>query len=135
MGAAAGMGKRKVGFVGVGLILTPLLLAATGCGYIESRKQSIAEGSNQRGLEWAQTGEYDKAIWEFGEALKIRPDFADAFNNLGSVLLIQGEADKALWNFDQALKSRPDFVAAEQASEEARTLKAGAATPASVTRP
>ena len=58
MGAAAGMDKRKVGFVGVGLILTPLLLAATGCGYIESRKQSIAEGSNQRGLEWAQNGEY-----------------------------------------------------------------------------
>ena len=110
------MRKRGMWIAGVGLILTPLLLSAAGCGYIESRKQYMAEGSNQRGLEWAKTGEYDKAVWEFDQALKMKPDYADAFNNRGMVLLTKGEADKALWNFDQALKSRPDFVAAEQAS-------------------
>jgi Tfp pilus assembly protein PilF len=81
-------------------------------------------------------GEADKALWNFDQAIKSRPDYAEALNNRGQALSQIGDAEKALWNFDQALKAKPEYVAAQQAREEAHILRSGAVVvPVQATRP
>jgi Flp pilus assembly protein TadD len=44
----------------------------------------------------------------FKKALEIQPDFAEAHNNLGKVLLQKGQVHEALTHFRAALKIQPD---------------------------
>ena len=39
-------------------------------------------------------GELDKAVVAYSKALSIKPDHADAYNNMGNALKDQGELDK-----------------------------------------
>ena len=41
-------------------------------------------------------------------SVQIKPDYAEAHNNLGYVLLQRGEVDKAIVHFQQALQIKPD---------------------------
>src|SRR3989442_1801870 len=51
-----------------------------------------------------------EVLAEFREAVRLRPDFADAHNNIGLVLA-QGNEDKAaIAEFREALRIRPDFA-------------------------
>ena len=43
-------------------------------------------------------------------AVKSRPDYAEAYNNLGSALFSKGQLDEAITQFQKALKSKPDYV-------------------------
>ena len=36
-------------------------------------------------------GDFDEAIYHFREAIRIKPDYAKAYNNLGNALLLQGK--------------------------------------------
>ena len=44
--------------------------------------------------------------------MQIRPDYAEAHNNLGNVLQKQNKLDEAVVNFQQALQLKPDYVEA-----------------------
>jgi len=57
-------------------------------------------------------GKLDDAIFEYHEALRIKPDFAEAHNNLGSCLLKQGQLADAIDQFVQSLKLNPGFAEA-----------------------
>ena len=48
----------------------------------------------------------------FEQAIALRPDFADAHNNLGNVLLSQGKLDEAAARYEHALALRPDYAEA-----------------------
>jgi Flp pilus assembly protein TadD len=50
----------------------------------------------------------------FIKALEIRPDYAEAHNNLGVALARQGRLEEAIARFGEALRLKPDY-------EEART--------------
>jgi tetratricopeptide (TPR) repeat protein len=70
----------------------------------------------------SQTGRFDEAIAECREALKIKPDFAAAHNNLGDALTQskpgggtvpgQNALDEAIGHFRAALQIKPDFMQA-----------------------
>ncbi len=51
----------------------------------------------------------DAAIAEFKEALKINPEFAEAYNNMGLALFNQSRFDEAIEGFKNALRIEPDF--------------------------
>ena len=55
-------------------------------------------------------GEFDAAVECYQRALALRPDFADAQNNLGDVLQNMERFDEAIESFQRALSLRPDFV-------------------------
>jgi len=57
-------------------------------------------------------GDFDSAIEEYTKVLELRPDLAEAYNNLGVAQKRKGELDKAAVSFNQALQRRPDYSAA-----------------------
>jgi tetratricopeptide (TPR) repeat protein len=57
-------------------------------------------------------GNNDKAIANYDQAVKLKPDYAEAYYNRGIAYGSKGEYDRAIADFDQALKLRPDLAGA-----------------------
>jgi len=57
-------------------------------------------------------GKFEEAIAAFNKALLIKPDYADAHNNMGVVLKEQGKLDEAIAAYNKALLIKPDFAEA-----------------------
>jgi len=80
---------------------------------VEQRRQSPAEASAQseytRGVRARVAQDWATAITAFGRAVGLRPDFPEAWNELGFALRNQGRYADALDAYDRALALRPDF--------------------------
>ncbi len=57
-------------------------------------------------------GQVDEAIAHYRKALEIKPDYAEAHNNLGLALAGRGQVDEAIAHFRKALEIEPDYVPA-----------------------
>ena len=78
--------------------------------------------------------EIDEAIRQLQETLRLRPDHAQAHNNLGTAFYQQGRVGEAIQQFQEALKLRPDYVDARRNLEVVLATKASSsATPAATT--
>jgi tetratricopeptide (TPR) repeat protein len=62
---------------------------------------------NHQGFASFERGEFDKAIQDFTNAIRIDPKSADAWYGRGSAFLEKGFPDTALADFDQAIGFRP----------------------------
>jgi predicted O-linked N-acetylglucosamine transferase (SPINDLY family) len=58
-------------------------------------------------------GRLDAAIAAYQSALAIKPDFAEAHNNMGNALKAQRKLDEAIAAYQSALVIKPDFAVAE----------------------
>jgi tetratricopeptide (TPR) repeat protein len=80
---------------------------------VEQRRQSPADTSAQseynRGVRARVAKDWATAITAFRRAVDFRPDFADAWNELGYALRNQGRYADSLDAYDRALALRPDF--------------------------
>ena len=65
---------------------------------------------NNRGEVYYRKGEYDRAIADYDQALRLDPDYAGVYNNRGLAYLNTGEYDRAIANYDQALRLDPEFA-------------------------
>src|SRR5918997_4193721 len=66
-------------------------------------------------LAWIEAdihGNFDAAIAEYKKVVQLRPDFPQAYNNLGVALKRKGALAEAADNFNKALERKPDFGAA-----------------------
>jgi Flp pilus assembly protein TadD len=61
----------------------------------------------------ARQENFDAAIPEFQEVLRLTPDDPDAHHELGVALESKGELESAIAEFNEALRLRPYFVAAD----------------------
>src|ERR1700730_1494241 len=68
--------------------------------------QSLAEIYVDRGIEWDNKREYDRAIADYGEAIRINPNDARALYSLGVVYDAQGKSTEALPLYKRALAIR-----------------------------
>ena len=59
---------------------------------------------------WRKPVRSEDAIAHFEQALRIKPDFADAQNRLGTVLAQAGKFQEAITHFQQALRLNPDYA-------------------------
>ncbi len=55
-----------------------------------------------------ETGHYEEAIASYDQALKLKPDDDEAWNNRGNALAKLQRYEEAIASFDQALKHKPD---------------------------
>ena len=67
---------------------------------------------NGLGVALFSQGNFEAALGECLQALRLRPDFAEAHNNAGIVLHSQGEFAEAMAHYDHALLLQPDFAEA-----------------------
>jgi len=67
---------------------------------------------NRRGIALARQERFAEAAAHFEQALRLRPDFADAHSNLGNTLYAQGHYNRAIACFQEALRLVPDLASA-----------------------
>ena len=86
------------------------VLLAVSCNKanLEQTTPQTAEDYKTRGFEYLNNGDYDSAIEEFTQAIKLNPDDADAYINRGIVCSDNGDYYWAIANFTQAIRLDPN---------------------------
>jgi tetratricopeptide (TPR) repeat protein len=62
---------------------------------------------NYRGVEYACNGQFDLAMHDYDQAIKLWPESALAFNNRGLTYQQMGQLDFAIQDFEQVIKLTP----------------------------
>ena len=73
----------------------------------ELSDDNLAVTITNRGLAYADMGEYDRAIHDYNQAIWIKPDFAAPYNNRGNAYFKKGEYDRAIRDYDEATRLDP----------------------------
>ena len=55
---------------------------------------------------------YEEAVKEYDEAIRIKPDFVDAYLNRGLTKEQSGDLDEAIADYNEAIRLKPDFAEA-----------------------
>jgi tetratricopeptide (TPR) repeat protein len=64
---------------------------------------------NNRANIYADKHDYVRAIEDYSQAIRLRPDYADAYYGRANVYNELGEAEKALADFNAAIGAKPEF--------------------------
>jgi len=72
----------------------------------------LALALNNRGVARRLKGEYDLALQDYNEAIRLNPNSASQFNNRGVIYRIKGEYDQAIADYSKAISLRSDYPAA-----------------------
>jgi tetratricopeptide (TPR) repeat protein len=80
-----------------------LLLAGQGCG------KGRVETAFERGKNALKSQNYELAITNYTEAIRLKPDFAEAYYNRGVSYDNICEWDKAIADFSEVIRLKPDY--------------------------
>src|SRR3974390_1404411 len=83
-----------------------------------------AEQKIARGAKSAMKGQFDRAIADFDEAIRLNPS-ADAFYNRANAYAELGESDRAIADFDKAIRLNPKSAAAIEKRAAVIAIKSG----------
>ena len=64
------------------------------------------------GVALKEQGKLEEAIEAYNKALAIKPDYAEAYNNMGNALKEQGKLEEAIEAYNKALAIKPDYAEA-----------------------
>ena len=64
------------------------------------------------GIALPRANKLEEAIEAYKKALAIKPDYADAYNNMGNALQEQGKLEEAIEAYRKALSIKPDYAEA-----------------------
>jgi Flp pilus assembly protein TadD len=64
------------------------------------------------GVALVRKGQFDEAIGQYQEALRLSPDWADAHYDLGIAFYNKGQVDEAIHQYQEALRLKPDYALA-----------------------
>ena len=82
-----------------------------GCSAVikagRDKGEKLAEAFNNRGVAHRLKGEYDRAIQDYNQAIRLDAKFAMAFNNRGVAYDKKGEYDRAIQDYEQSIKLKP----------------------------
>jgi len=81
--------------------------ALIGAGHDSTPALPIAY--NNRGNAYTAKGDYDRAIQDFDQSIKLNQTYPKPFNNRGVAYLRKGEYDLAINAFDEAIKLNPNY--------------------------
>lgn len=70
----------------------------------------LATAYNARGVAYLQSDEYDIALEDFLQAIRIYPKLAKAYYNRGIIDRANGDLDKALADFSDAIRLDPKYI-------------------------
>lgn len=81
---------------------------AIGSGRLHDR--DLAVEYYNRGVNYAAKGDYDHAVADYSEAIKLDPKYADAYGNRGNAYRDTHDIDRAFADYNQALQIRPGAI-------------------------
>ncbi len=83
-----------------------LIMATTSCSdrAVDYYNRGNAENAN---------GDLDGAERDYQRALQLKPDYAEAHCNFGTLLLQMRRVDQAMMEFQKALQLKPDYAEAD----------------------
>ena len=74
--------------------------------------QNLAVAFTNRGLAHKSKGQWDRAIADYDEAIRLKPDFVFAFHNRGNAYYYKGQLDRAIADFSEAIRLKPGLAEA-----------------------
>ena len=74
--------------------------------------RNLAVAFTNRGRAYKRKGQWDRAIADYSEAIRLKSDDAQVFNNRGNVYYYDGQLDRALKDYDDAIRLEPDLAVA-----------------------
>ena len=74
--------------------------------------RNLAVAFTNRGLAYKRKGQWDRAIADYSEAIRLKSDDAQAFNNRGNAYFHKGQLDRAIKDYDDAIRLQPDLAEA-----------------------
>jgi len=69
----------------------------------------LAIAYNKRGNAYTAKGDYNRAIQDFDQSIKLNPTYIKPLNNRGVAYLRKGEYDLAIEAFDEAITLNPNY--------------------------
>lgn len=90
------------------LLTTAIILTLTACGSVFADVNYDASMQYNQGLDYYRIGKYNEAVESFENAIKIDPNYIDAYYNLGVILQHGGDNAKALEVFKQIIVRKPN---------------------------
>ena len=92
---------------------TPVFPVVSYDKWSEIQKEVVPEPEDpwelfDRALALQNSGDLDGAIEHYARALKIKPDFHEAWNNMGNAYAHKGEYDRAIESYQKAVAIKPD---------------------------
>src|SRR6266481_3796807 len=77
----------------------------------EQTPQALVIVHNNRGNAYTTKGEYDRAVQDYDESIKLNPNYARAFANRAETYLTKGEYERAVRDYDEAIRLKPELEA------------------------
>ncbi len=74
--------------------------------------RNLAVAFTNRGLAYKRKGQWDRAIADYSEAIRLKSDDAEVFNNRGNAYFHKGQLDRAIKDYDDAIRLQPDLAEA-----------------------
>ena len=71
---------------------------------------SLAITFHNRGVEWSNKRDYDRAIADYNEALRLNPQYAIAYSNRGNAWSYKRDYDRAIADYNEALRLNPQYA-------------------------
>ena len=85
------------------------------------RDPNAAAAHQELATALIQIGQFDEAIWNLKESLRVNETNADVWTMLGGAELASGHVDDAIQSFTRALQINPNFVPAQRGLQAARS--------------
>ena len=79
------------------------------CNLLLKKFPNSAKLYNIQGIAYNGLRNFDTAIVCYNKALRINPDYAEAYNNLGNTLKIKGNLKDAIDSFKKSIILKPFF--------------------------
>jgi tetratricopeptide (TPR) repeat protein len=78
----------------------------------EYRRTGLAWAYYNRGNAYRAKGDFDRAIADYNEAIRLDPKYATAYNNRGTAYSSKGNYDRAIADYNEAIRLKSDFALA-----------------------
>ena len=98
------------------------LLAQAGAQAVNQPATQTPEYYLDLSLQHYREGRYAESIAASRAALKLRPDYAEAWNNIGAAYNKLGRYEEAAVACEEALRLKPDFQLARNNLQHAREM-------------
>jgi tetratricopeptide (TPR) repeat protein len=98
--------RKQLSKAAILLVIVGLVYLLDSVNYFGFQRD-MAKAEYDRGLAFARAENYEAAIRSYRLAIRHRPNYADAYNNLGNMLRKVDRPEEAVANYEKALTYEP----------------------------